>query len=260
MQPRLTGTTAARAREAVVIALAGLACEVTPAGLGAAADPAPAADAGADAPRVLPRRDAAPGSVDAPPLPSVAGDPFSIGCADGTREGFAAALDVWPRIAGCAGAWEVPGLIKPAVTRPSCNLSAGNSGINPAGAKCSAADLCALGWHVCEGPQEVARLSPSDCESIVPPGVVAFFAVAGGATPEGTCTPGRPAVNDLHGCGSGDIGQPEVEGCFPLDRRMAFHDCALSGVWFCGRDDQHLQEAALATKPAPALGGVLCCR
>jgi hypothetical protein len=180
-----------------------------------------------------------------------------VGCSDGTREGFADVQD-WPDIAGCSGAWQVPGVIGPEGSQPRCGRAAGNTGLQADGEGCAAADLCADGWHLCRDPGEVDRRSPTGCESAVPPDEARFFLVAAGATAQGICVPDPTAANDLHGCGQ--LGQPESPGCEPLLRRMGFADCAATGVWSCGTADDHLREAALVTKNGPTLGGALCCR
>jgi hypothetical protein len=190
--------------------------------------------------------------------PAPPGPPEDEGCADGTREGFVG-RETWMNIAGCAGAWTVPGLLGPEVRIPSCGRGAGNDGSNTAGIGCNVSDLCAVGWHVCPDADEVRRASPSGCESAVQDGEPRFFLVLAGASPQGICSPDRTAQNDLHGCGT--MGQSESPGCDPLNRRITFVECLASdGVWSCGDADRHLQEAALVTKSDATLGGVLCCK
>jgi len=191
-------------------------------------------------------------------LTPVFGSPSIIGCSDGSREGFRAITD-WPDVAGCAGGWQVPGLLADASRRPACNRAAGNHSRNPDGTGCSAADLCAPTWHACLDGPEVARRSPaSGCTGIVSPGEQAFFVVMAGASHQGVCYPDPSATNDLHGCGS--IGQPESGDCAPLNRRMDFADCMATGVWQCGTAQESLDEANVVTKPGSSLGGVLCCK
>jgi hypothetical protein len=189
------------------------------------------------------------------PLPP--GPPEVVGCADGTREGFTS-VGAWDRIAGCAGAWDQPGLLADPTHAPQCGRAAGNDGDNPQGIGCTVTDLCAAGWHVCADANEVRNASLSGCESAVLDDPPRFFLVMSGASPQGVCSPDRGARNDLHGCGT--LGQPETAACDPLDRRMTFVDCAASGVWSCGTAEDHLQEAAIVTKRGPELGGVLCCQ
>jgi hypothetical protein len=209
------------------------------------------------------RRPDVPRRVDAPrdrgePV-GVAGPAPLVGCADGTREGFASVPD-WPAIAGCSGAWLVPGAMGLEGREPRCARGAGNDGPRPDGVGCSLADLCAEGWHVCRDAAEVARLSASGCESALAPGEAGFFLVAAGASPQGVCLPDPMAANDLHGCGDDSVGQSEGSACEPLERRMGFADCAATGVWACGTADDHLREAAVVTKSDSRLGGALCCR
>ena len=190
-------------------------------------------------------------------LAPVIGDPNTAGCSDGTREGFRDVTN-WPDIAGCAGGWQVPGLLDLVARSSHCGRVAGNDSSNPTGDDCSAADLCAANWHACVDGPDVARRSPTGCESVGSPGDQAFFAVMTGASPQGVCYPDPSAKNDLHGCGS--IGQPESDWCPPLTRRMGFADCLPTGVWQCGTVDDSLSEAEVVIKTGPPLGGVLCCR
>jgi len=92
----------------------------------------------------------------------------NVGCSDGTREGF---LDVssYPNIAGCGGAWTVPGISRfhPAVapacpnlkpedtSKPRCGRLGGNQGTNSKGSGCTVEDICSVGWHVCLDYQDV---------------------------------------------------------------------------------------------------------
>jgi hypothetical protein len=188
----------------------------------------------------------------------VIGDPNTMGCSDGTREGFRDFTN-WPNIAGCAGGWQRPGLLSATARTPACNRVAGNDSRSPDGDGCSAADLCAPSWHACLDGPDVASHSPTGgCESIVSPDEQALFVVMAGASPQGVCFPDPSATNDLHGCGT--IGQPESEWCPPLTRRMGFADCGPTSVWECGSVDDNLSEATVVIKPGPSLGGVLCCR
>ena len=197
--------------------------------------------------------------IDVGEPPGVYGAPSLIGCADGTREGFRDYAD-WPGIAGCAGAFDQPGVIGAPDLPATCERAAGDTGNNQAGKGCSAADLCATGWHLCRNPDDVARHSASGgCEGCVQAGERRFFLVASGASAMGICTPDPTASNDLHGCGG--LGQPESDACAPLSRRMGFADCqATGGVWWCGDAQDSLREALVVIKPGAGLGGALCCR
>ena len=169
-------------------------------------------------------------------------------------------MTAWQRIAGCSGGWEVAGLVGPATREPQCQRQAGNDIASPdlAQVRCSVADLCAAGWHVCESAEEIRRSSPTECESAVPFGHVAFFVTRTRSTPFGLCLPDPTLANDLHGCGN--FGAPESGGCQPLDRRLSFVECGRSAAWKCGDEQNHLDEANLVTKIGASEGGVLCCR
>lgn len=240
---------------AAAAAVAG--CRVLSSGLGGpVADASDAADLAsrADQDDVAPA-DAAPPPVDVGEPPGLPGAPLLVGCSDGTREGFRN-LSHWPDIAGCAGAFAQPGVVgSPA---PACERQAGDTSVNPAGTGCGAADLCAAGWHLCRDAGDVARRSPSGCESCVAAGEPRFFLVAAGASTMGICSPDTEASNDLHGCGG--LGQPESDACAPLVRRMGFADCQATGAWSCGTVADSLREAAVVSKPGITMGGALCCR
>jgi hypothetical protein len=236
-------------------ALAG--CRVLTGGLGAPAGTADAADTATIADQADgPPTDGWVSAVDVGEPPGVGGAPLLVGCSDGTREGFRNVAH-WPAIAGCAGAFDQPGVIgSPA---PSCDRQAGDTSVNPAGIGCGAPDLCAEHWHLCRDGVDVAQHSPTGgCESCVPAGEPRFFLVAAGASSMGICSPDREASNDLHGCGG--LGQPESDACAPLLRRMGFADCLATGAWSCGTASDSLREAAVVTKPGLAMGGALCCR
>jgi hypothetical protein len=190
----------------------------------------------------------------------VSGAPDIVGCSDGRREGFRDP-DHWPRVAGCAGAFDQPGVLGGAPDLlPTCGLLGGDTNSRSDGRDCSPADLCAEYWHVCRNGDDVAKHSPTgDCEGCVPAGEKRFFLVAVGASPMGICSPDPQAADDLHGCGG--LGEPEDPTCAPLSRRMGFADClATEGVWKCGGQEDSVREAKVVTKTGTTLGGVLCCK
>ncbi len=217
------------------------------------------------------------------PYPPV--DP-EVGCADGEREGF---LDMaaYPQIAGCAGAWSLPG-VSPDSVVPACGRLGGDDGERREGAGCSAADLCAEGWHICRGWQEVAAKSPAGCVDATPPGALSkslFFACAQPSENNSVCGAPGDGFNDVFGCGNLGHALPPGSGCGPLDRALAsmhpdtcgFNEAEPNlGPWQCvGGTDSHLREGALVTKigcPNQSCmydgrpvgnsdkGGVLCCR
>jgi hypothetical protein len=175
-----------------------------------------------------------------------------IGCADGQREGFTA-LMTEPDIAGCAGGFALPGLVNAAA--PACDRGAGDDGDLPGGAGCNASDLCGLGWHVCASPAQVAAASSTGtCTAAAPDGAPPlFFATRQSGTGGAECNGG---ANDLFGCGN--VGNAVAASCAPLDRTSGDLCAALAAPWSCGNDN--INEAANASKPGRAGGGVLCCR
>jgi hypothetical protein len=270
----------------VLQATALLGCRVISLGLpedamtGDSADRVPSGEVGDRAPidkRNLPEIDS---PVADPPveLTSVMVDPLIAGCSDGTREGFRK-IDSQPRIAGCAGGWSIPGLLSSAARTAQCGHRSGNSySVNPIGNGCSVADLCSPQWHPCNNGQDLLKHSPGGCEGILSPGERAFFLVMTGASNMGMCYP-EPSPdssadfilkNDLHGCGSNNIGLAESDQCSPLTRRMGFDECdktkdmkeadEMGSVWNCGNSNQSLSEAEMVYKTGPSLGGVLCCK
>ncbi len=217
-------------------------------------------------------------------VPIVPIDP-EVGCADGEREGFLSLLD-YPGIAGCSGGWALPGVTNSLA--PACHRGAGDDSGNVAGLGCSAVDLCAEGWHVCDGKDEVLLQSPEGCAAAVPAGTPdksLFFAVRQSSLEGSTCTDDGTGDNDVFGCGNLGNLLGADKNCAPLDRVLAStqpNSCGFNeaepplGPWQClGTNDSHLHEGALVTKDACAnndcsydghpiassdKGGVLCCR
>lgn len=217
-------------------------------------------------------------------VPLLPPDP-EVGCADGEREGYLS-LSKYPNIAGCSGGWSQPGVTSPLA--PGCGRTSGDDSANPTGQGCSALDLCAEGWHVCDGKAEVAQRSPDGCTGAVPPGTPnksLFFAVHQTSLQGSTCTDDGTGDNDVFGCGNlGNALSPD-KNCGPLDRVLAStqpNSCGFNeaepplGPWECaGGPQSHLHEGANVTKKACAnadcsydgnpigswdKGGVLCCR
>ncbi len=209
-----------------------------------------------------------------------------IGCADETREGFMAWHD-FPLVAACGGAWSVAGF-----EHRTCQSAGGNHGTKATGTGCSAADLCAIGWHVCYGPEDVdARLGAGDCSDAldprypnfgsgplasglsVPPGA-AFFATAARTDGAG-CSDGvgdQARASGVFGCGN--LGAA-TDACGALDRASGAlcaglrdgaagqgdHPASDYGyaapeewAWSCAADGAPLKSAP------DRQGGVLCCK
>jgi choice-of-anchor A domain-containing protein len=218
------------------------------------------------------------------------------GCADGQREGFTD-LGAYPNIAGCNGAWTIPGVslfapaeapscpgLVPQDTRnPACGHAAGDDGTNPSGAGCNVADLCAPGWHVCLDANDVQRASVSGCGGATRSGDPALlFLTRQSSSGCGQCATGTRAdsacssrtcqvgclqteklSNDVFGCGN--YGSIPSGACNPLNR---FSDDLCAGIagrgWSCNlpgsADDEGYCETFTIVHSNPATGGVACCR
>ena len=221
----------------------------------------------------------------------VAGDDgaagVDIGCADGQREGFTD-IDGAPNIAGCSGAWTIPGIhaanpgTAPAcavatydTVTPACGRTSGDDGPNPAGVGCNVQDLCAQGWHVCLGASDVGSHSRTGCQGATnaadPP---RFFASRQSSTGCGSCATGTQTgcdsgscasgcaqtadtSNDFFGCGNFGASSPLTD-CSPLDR-FSHDECSglSDSSWSC---DSRYCEAYTVVKLDSTFGGVLCCR
>jgi cysteine-rich repeat protein len=172
----------------------------------------------------------------------------NVGCADGTREGIPGANVL---IAACAGAWDNPGLPAPPAPALGCT-DVGNDGPSPAGASCSASNLCAAGWSICaDATQVTSRLAGADCGEGFAPG---FYAANQPSDGLARCT--GTGANDLFGCG--DNGTPaDPLSCTPLTQWSGNLCAALAGDWQCNSDDNERTVVVKLTAPG---GGVLCCR
>lgn len=210
-----------------------------------------------------------------------------MGCADRQREGFTD-VQQYPDIAGCSGAWDIPGIqgANPGTSpqcntatydtaTPACNRVSGDDSPNPSGTGCNVQDLCAQGWHVCTGTSDVSSHSPLGCQGVTQPqDPPLFFASRQASVGCGICATGTatdcdstscrtgcaqtPAVsNDFFGCGNFGSPSPSTE-CGPLDRFSGDNCAGLPGSsWACSSSDC---EAYTVIKTSSTFGGVLCCR
>jgi len=182
-----------------------------------------------------------------------------VGCSDGTREGFAS-LTLFPRLAGCEGAWAIAGMR----WSPGCDRKNGNN-INPSGVGCAAADLCAPGWAVCSSRNEIAtRLGAGSCENATTDPNT-FFATSVGSVPSfgWKCDDQTNSTDDLYGCGtSGNSFVPSapnvVNTCLPLTK-SSDNDCSSLDRAFWRCSGSSTMEQLNVTKLQGA-GGVLCCK
>jgi hypothetical protein len=194
---------------------------------------------------------------------------LQTGCADGTREGFRE-LDAFPEIAACNGAWSVPGLLD--TTAPTCARDAGNDGGHPGGSSCSAADVCAEGWHVCQNSGDVAKHLPvgKTCSDGALSDASFYATAQPGAGDPGYCTATPADMNDVLGCGN-PFAQGSTFGliCSPLNAFIGNGCSSLNAEakqpipnWKCGAGDNGdaYLERALITKDKSPNGGVMCCK
>jgi hypothetical protein len=120
---------------------------------------------------------------------------------------------------------------------------------------CTAANLCAPGWHICAGAAEVAALLPSGQTCAAGVTTDDFFATNQGSIGGGVC--GDTGANDLFGCGG--LGRPATASCLPLDVTSGNGCSAIASAgWECG--DVATEERTMVFKSLLTGGGVLCCK
>lgn len=220
---------------------------------------------------------------------------YTTGCADGQREGFVDATR-FPTVAGCNGAWTVPGIsnfapqvapscapYKPHDTRyPTCNRQAGDdSPTHSNGTGCSAEDLCADGWHVCLSAADFGQ-TKALCTQANPIGSppqlwlsrqssTGFQKCATGTSTSSNCN----SVSGEVGCLQTELISNDVFGCGNYGATLAgktcgnfnrFSDNLCSAIasfgWSCNPTgtENGLCETYTIVHNNPATGGVLCCR
>ncbi|MDB4982405.1 MAG: Type fimbrial biosis protein PilY1, partial [Myxococcales bacterium] len=181
------------------------------------------------------------------------------GCSDGSREGF---LDTtkYPSVAACSGAWDEPGLSSTASRVPKCNRHAGNDGERPTGGGCSAADLCAVGWRVCENADVLAGISGGCNDAIAPFADSRVFFVTRQHSNGIVCSATAQGANNVYGCGN--FGGTSDHSCNPLTRLLRDSDCDNNAPWSCssGTLGMDFNELDQIVKGGPLHGGVLCCK
>jgi len=153
----------------------------------------------------------------------------------------------------------VAGLKSAASYSTACNHGAGDDGSNPAGTGCSAADLCAPGWHVCSSAADVLSSAgnTNPCSNAALFDAQSFFATRQSGSGNAACN--AAGNNDLFGCGT--LGDPVSSGtCSPLNRFSDSGCSSLGAAWGCGTPNTaNVTEALTVTKSGASRGGVLCC-
>jgi len=190
----------------------------------------------------------------------------NVGCSDGHREGFVN-TSIYPDIAACSGGWDQLGLIN--ISDTCGNASGDDYSANPTGTHCSAEDLCAVGWSICENAVEVAAkgggasactnmTSGSDLSGdylfVTKQRSVGNYICDTGLDPSGT--------NDAFGCGN--YGEAISGNCAPLNHVTPNQCVGIDPPWDCTLPGEQVgnsnQELVRLTKTTAAKGGVLCCR
>ncbi len=198
----------------------------------------------------------------------------AAGCADGSREAFTDP-ELFPNVAGCAGAWQHHGVALDQNLVPMCDRREARSIPPAAVSNCSAADLCQRGWHVCSSIDDVLdSIDQEDegCASALadfPAG--SFFATRVSGPGNGQCDDQDVQwKNDVFGCGV--LGAtPDYATCPGLTRFSHNLCSALSpeAGWVCeqtanGETDagEPWEEAAevVHRNSTDRNHGVLCCR
>jgi hypothetical protein len=157
----------------------------------------------------------------------------TVGCSDGSREGFLPMGD-FPRIAGCGANWKLASMRAP-TTGAVCGTAIGVDCEVPA-------DACAEGWHVCASPPRGAidvynKATAAQCRA--QPG--AFAAAVGDVTCECDAVDSQTAC-----CGSECV---ETQGdCLYPGETAAFEEVG-DGQNLCG-----------AIEARSLTSGVMCCR
>ena len=142
-----------------------------------------------------------------------------------------------------------------------CNREAGNDGLNAAGAGCTVSDLCAEGWHVCRGKDDVISRNPhggaieEGCAGVMDGAASpVFFTTQMSSTGAFECASGVDATNDLFGCGN--LGTtPDAATCNPLNRSSGNLCGGLGAPWSCPTLNGGLDETQRVVKTGSAGGG-----
>lgn len=190
--------------------------------------------------------------------------PKISGCSDGSREWFKDP-STYPNIAGCAGAFSVPGLIQHDGTpiEPMCDRQAGNSAMSKDGLGCSAVDLCEPGWKICDSTSEILSSSSGRfCDTSrhlqLPSG--SFFASAASfSVLTKHCLTNLPTENSIPGCGN--LNNGNLCGLFQHFAFNSHISCDnLPLGWNCSLVGSFSSPLFNISKSFTDTGGVLCCR
>jgi hypothetical protein len=166
--------------------------------------------------------------------------PALVGCADGTREGFANE-SAFPTIAACKGTWSAQSMRATRTGQP-CGNDVGPCTVPE--------DACAAGWHVCMRngwPKDLTdRVSSADCKS--PVAGTGYFYAGSSVTSDsnGVC-------NTPLDCKTGANSYLAAVCCGSLCQIQADIDC----VWL---DATPFRTDFFCGNLASQDDGVLCCK
>lgn len=189
-------------------------------------------------------------------IESEKGDPASIGCADGQREGFAD-ITRHRRVAGCLATWEGTKSLRDKPTGKVCGDDIkGDAKKEPDKGVCTVpGDACAPGWHVCgyggKNDDLKTHTTFKACNKEAGPGK--FVAAISHGQSEELCPP-APTPETVFPCmDSGYCAEPVCcgDGC-------QFGKCR-DGVWK-GQTRISLGKAeGCGSVTSERNGGVMCC-
>lgn len=194
----------------------------------------------------------------------------SAQCADGTVEEHL----VDGTVAGCAGAWNEPGLVDSAgnVAEPGCDRRSGNDGdlrtaeaMLEEGATCTPADLCAPGWALCTNSDAIPGAS---CDETTVAESTLYVAATASCGDFGE-------AGHVVGCGSTGCGAAFDMGACSVFNRRSYGDGAnpcdvlnrtgcpdgdrVASGWSCFDEGGGGVPASNVVKATSSGGGVLCC-
>jgi hypothetical protein len=158
---------------------------------------------------------------------------------------------IFKGVAGCSGAFDLPGMDTTSDAASPCHQQGGNDSVMfMTGNGCSAADLCASGWHVCRSYQEVLAGGAGACPDA---GAAVGYFYASAQTGGVNCYANADKDNDVIGCGS--TGQGTFPPCAPFSASLSTQFTFVP--WNLG--PAATQERTNVTKALSGGGGVLCC-
>jgi hypothetical protein len=175
------------------------------------------------------------------------GDPATVGCADGQREGFAD-IAKFPTIAGCLGVWDGEMTLRKGKTSKACGDDLEICG--------SPADVCAPGWHLCARDGDYKdlseRVSAQECKDGAGPGK--FVAGISHVLKKKECAP-EPGPTTRYPCLDEGFGAEPV-CCGELCGSGKCKD----SVWAGGTPISVGKAQGCSAVTSDRNGGILCCK